>query len=196
MKNISLTLPTLFLSILFLSACSNTPNSLQLIPKLDEKITNTKIDSNKKWLIGSQDLRTERYLIAISKGDDVATLINESSSTRALIEKTLQAHWAKQGLQFTNKSTNEYQIDIQLLKLLAEVEQSTMSHETDINLIIKVQLKSSKTTFSKTFRSHYEEKAPFSASVKDLSELLNTQLSQLLDQIVQDRELNDKLLQL
>lgn len=196
MKNISLTLPTLFLSILFLSACSNTPSSLQLTPKLDENIKKTEIKSNKQWLIASQDLRTERYLIAISAGDDVATLINESSSTRSLIEKTLQAHWAKQGHQFTNKSSNQYQIDIQLLKLLAVVEQSTMSHETDINLIIKVQLKSNATTFSKTFRSHYEEKAPFSASVKDLSELLNTQLSQLLDQIVQDPELNDKLLQI
>lgn len=196
MKNISLTLPTLILSILLLSACSNTPSSLQLTPKIDENITATSIKSNKQWLIGSQDLRTERYLIAISSGDDVATLINESTSTRALVEKTLQAHWIKQGHLFTHKNSNNDKIEIQLLKLLAEVEQSTMSHETDINLIIKVQLKSNDTTFSKTFRSHYEEKAPLNASVNDLTEQLNTQLSQLLDQIVQDTELNDKLLQL
>ncbi|GLS89139.1 hypothetical protein GCM10007916_02060 [Psychromonas marina] len=196
MKNISLTLPSLLLSILFLSACSTTPSSLQLTPKLDENISVTKIKSDKKWSLTSQDLRTERYLIAISSGDDVATLINESTSTRTLIEQTLKTHWLKQGHQISNKGVNGYQIDIQLLKLLAEVEQNTMNHETDINLVIKVQLKSETTTFSKTFRSHYEEKAPFSASVTDLAQQLNKQLSQLLDQIVQDPEVNDKLAQL
>ena len=196
MKNIYLTLPTLLLSVLLLSACSNTPTSLQLTPQLDVNIPTTKIESDKKWLLTSQDLRTERYLIAISSGDEVATLINESTSTRTLIEQTLQTHWLKQGHQFSNKKINGYQIDIQLLKLLAEVEQNTMNHETDINLVIKVELKSESTIFSKTFRSHYEEKAPFSASVDDIAQQLNKQLSQLLDQIVQDPEVNDKLAQL
>ena len=196
MKHISLTLPVLLLSALFLSACSSTPSSVQLTPKLDKNITLTKVEDNKQWLLNSQDLRAERYLIAISSGDDVATLINESVSTRTLIEKTLQTHWVKQGHQFTNKSINGYQIDIQLLKLLAEVEQNTVSHETDINAVIKVQLKSDKTTFSKTFRSHFEEEASFSPSIEKLTTKLNTQLSQLLNQIVQDPELNDKLLKL
>ena len=196
MKHISLTLPVLLLSTLFLSACSSTPSSVQLTPKLDKNITLTKVEDNKQWLLNSQDLRAERYLIAISSGDDVATLINESVSTRTLIEKTLQTHWVKQGHQFVNKSNNGYQIDIQLLKLLAEVEQSTMSHETDINVVIKIMLKSNKTNFSKTFRSHFEEEAPFSPSIEDLTTKLNTQLSQLLNQVVQDQEFNGKLKQL
>ena len=196
MKHISLTLPVLLLSALFLSACSSTPSSVQLTPKLDKNITLTKVEDNKQWLLNSQDLRAERYLIAISSGDDVATLINESVSTRTLIEKTLQTHWVKQGHQFANSSINGYQIDIQLLKLLAEVEQNTVSHETDINVVIKIKLKSNKTSFSKTFRSHFEEEAPFSPSIEDLTTKLNTQLSKLLNQVVQDQEFNDKLKQL
>lgn len=196
MKNISLTLPSLLLSILFLSACSSTPTSLHLTPQIDENITTTNITSDKKWQLISQDMRIERYLIAISSGDKVATLINESTNTRKLIEQTLKAHWSKQGHQFSNSNINGYQIDIQLLKLLAEVEQKTLTHETNINLVIKVQLKSEATTFSKTFRSHYEEKALFSASVDDLTQQLNMQLSQLLNQITQDPQLNDKLAQL
>ena len=196
MKHISLTLPTLFLSILFLSACSSTPSSVQLTPQIDANSVKNQVEVNKQWLLNSQDLRAQRYLIAISSGDDVATLINESVSTRSVIEKTLQTHWAKQGHQFTSRSINGYQIDIQLLKLLAEVEQNTVSHETDINTVIKVQVKSGKTTFSKTFRSHFEEEAPFSPSIDSLTTKLNTQLSQLLNQIVQDPELNAKLQQL
>jgi len=167
-----------------------------LTPKLDASSIGAQQESDQKWLLDSQDLRTARYLIAISSGDDVATLINESSSTRVLVEETLQAHWKKQGHLFTSDVYNEYKIDIQLIKLLAKVEQATFSHQSEMNVVIKVQLDSDKATFSKTFRSHYEEKAPFSADVDELSQQLSTQLSQLLDQIVQDPELNAKLLQL
>jgi len=195
-KKTSLSLPLLLLSILFLSACSNTPNSLQLTPRLDESLITTKVESDQRWLLDSQDLRTARYLIAISAGDDVATLIGESNSTRTIIEKTLQTHWSKQGHRFTSNRYNRYKIEVQLIKLLAEVEQATLSHESEINVVLKVQLSTDKTTFSKTFRSHYEKKGALNASVKTLTEQLNAQLSQLLDQIVQDPELNDKLLQL
>ncbi|MEI6897932.1 MAG: YajG family lipoprotein [Psychromonas sp.] len=210
----SLTAPLLLLSILLLSACSSTPSTVQLSPQLTPTNMTQQVKGDHSWLLSSQDMRTERYLIAISSGNDVATLINESSSSRAIIEKTLQTHWLKQGLTFSNRSTStsnngsansdnstsrnteSYHIDIQLIKLLAQVEQSAINHESDINVIIKIQLRSDTRTFSKTFRSHYQEKALFSANTVTLAEQLNTQLSQLLDQIVQDPELNAKLLKL
>jgi uncharacterized lipoprotein len=195
-RTISLTLPIILLSTLFLSACSNTPTSLKLTPSLDTNITVNKVEKKQKWALNSKDFRTARYLIAISTGDDVATLVNESTSTRLIVEKTLQKHWVNQGYRFTDKAGNSHQIEVQLIKLLAKVEQGTVSHETNINVIIKIQLNSDKSTFSKTFRSHYEENAPFRANIESLTTQLNTQLSQLLDQVVQDPELNDKLLQL
>lgn len=192
----SLKLSALLLSALFLSACSSTPSSLKLTPELNKNIIINEVQSKYQWLITSKDLRTARYLIAISSGDDVATLVNESTSTRLTIEKLLQAHWAKQGYRFTDKKDNSHQIEIQLIKLLAEVEQGTVSHESNMNTIVKIQLLSNKRTFSKTFRAHFEEKSPFNANIESIATQLNTQLSQLLDQVVQDPELNDKLLQL
>jgi uncharacterized lipoprotein len=189
-----LKIPALLLSTLLLAACSSTPTSLALTPKLDTKIETNQIQNKQNWLIKSKDLRTARYLIAISSGDEVAELINESTSTRMVIEKLLQDHWQKQGYQFTNKTNNSHQIEVQLVKLLAEVEQGTISHETEINAIIKIQLKSNQKTYSKIFRSNYEKKSPFSAKVDALGEQLNAQLSQLLEQIVEDEELNNKLL--
>ncbi|WP_022940244.1 YajG family lipoprotein [Psychromonas hadalis] len=196
MKRLTIKGICLLLPILLLSACANTPTSLKLTPQLDENITINKIESEKIWSVNSIDLRNARYLIAISSGDKVATLIHESTSSRLTIEKTLYGHWLKQGYHLSNKKQNDKQIEIQLIKLLAEVEQGSLSHETDINMVIKVQLNTDKITFSKTFRSHYEEKAPFSVDIKALTTQLNTQLSQLLDQIVQDPELNAKLAQL
>ncbi|WP_238596690.1 YajG family lipoprotein [Psychromonas sp. psych-6C06] len=196
MKRISLTLPAILASIALLSGCSSTPNNLQLTPKLSNDIVTKEVNSEHIWLLDSQDLRSARYLIAISSGDDVATLINESSSTKDVITETLRTHWVNSGHRFTNKKNNDTQINVQLIQLLAEVEEHTVSHESDINVVIKVQLSSDKKTFSKTFRAHYEEEAPFGADVEKISAQLNTQLSQLLDQIVQDPELNAKLLQL
>ncbi|MCP4322929.1 MAG: hypothetical protein GY787_13990 [Alteromonadales bacterium] len=192
----SLALPALLLSTLFLSACATPPTSLKLTAQLDEAITINKIEREQTWVLNSDDFRTARYLIAISSGDEVATLINESASSRILIENSLRTHWVKQGIQFTDKSSENYEIKVQLIKLLAEVEQGTVSHESDINVILKIQLSSDKTTFSKTFRSHYEQKAPFRADIEKLTTQLNMQLSQLLDQVVQDPEVNAKLLQL
>lgn len=196
MNTYLLKISAFLLSTLFLVACSSTPTSLALTPKLDGKVATNDIQRPQSWLIKSKDLRTARYLIAISSGDDVAELINESSSTRLAIEKTLQNHWQKQGHQFTDNQDNSHQIEVQLVKLLAEVEQATLSHETEINAIIKIQLKTNLTTYSKTFRSHYERTSPFSAKVDSLGTQLNTQLSQLLEQIVEDEELNSKLLSL
>jgi len=195
----SLTLPALLLSTLLLSACTTMPTSLTITPQLNDDTAVNKIDSDQSWTLSSNDVRTARYLIAISSGEDVATLINESASSRLLIESSLRNHWLKQGVQFTNKNSEsheKYEIKIQLIKLLAEVEQAAFSHESDINVVLKVQLSSDKTTFSKTFRSHYEQKSPFSVDIEALTTQLNTQLSQLLDQVVQDPEVNAKLLQL
>lgn len=198
MSNIYLTLPVLLLSTLFLSACTTVPSSVKLTPQLNET-TNTQqleVESEQSWQIKSDDFRTARYLIAISSGDDVAKLINESESSRSIIEKTLNSQWEKQGVRFSKKEKNPYQLKVQLIRLLVEVEQGALSYNSDSNIVIKIQLSSDKTVFSKTFRSHYEEKAPLNASVNKLAIKLNTQLSQLLDEIVQDPELNAKLLQL
>lgn len=196
MNRLSLKFILLLLSALFLSACANTPNSLKLTPQIDKNISINKVESKNSWSLQSVDLRNARYLIAISSGDDVATLFHESISSSLTIGKILHSHWLKQGVNFTDKKPNSQQIEIQVIKLLAEVEQSSFSHESDINLLIKIRLNTEQTTFTKTFRSHFEQKSPFSADVEALETQLNTQLSQLLNQIVQDPELNAKLAQL
>jgi len=197
-KNIHLTLPALLLSTLFLSACSTTPSSVKLTPQLTKTSNMPQITAEDKpsWLISSDDFRTARYLIAISSGDGVAELINESESSRSMIENVLYTQWEKQGVTFNEEKNNAYQLKVQLVTLLSEVEKGTVSDESDNNIVIKIQLTSDKKVFSKTFRSHSQEEFPFRASVDKLTEKLNTQLSQLLDQIVQDPELNAKLLQL
>lgn len=182
---------TLITTTLFLFACSNVPNTMQVQPKISAEKKMPVIDSDITWSLSSQDRRIARYLIEISAGDGLATLVNESNSSRLIIQQTLHQQWVAQGLSIY--PNNDYKIDVQLIKLLAKVKQSTYKHNIDSEVVIKIQLKSNNKTFSKTFSSQALSEAPFNANGVKISAQLNKQLSQLLTEIVKDPELNNKL---
>ncbi|MEH6453502.1 MAG: YajG family lipoprotein [Psychromonas sp.] len=183
----------LALSALFLFSCSSTSSTMLLEPEIVNEEKPQSLNNNINWSLSSQDQRIAHYLIEISTGDDVATLINEEKSSRLIIQKALHEQWKARGLKFTDNS--DYKIDIQLIKLLGEVEQASFNHQLNSNIVIKVKLSSEQQIFSKTFTSHFYSKRPFSANSDKISEQLNDQLSQLLNEIIQDPELNTKLQQ-
>ena len=183
----------LFISSFLLVACSTSLVSMQLQPELSSTQT-APLTSKVVWEISSQDLRIAQYLIEVTKGEDAATLINESQSSRLIIENALQQQWSKHGLIFTANSTDK--INIQLIKLLAKVEQNTLTHNINSTIVIKVKLKTKNKIFSKIFRSRFTKEGPFAADIEKVSEQLNVQLSQLLNEIIQDPELSAKLQQL
>lgn len=180
----------LIISAVLLMACSASPSSVQMQPEVSVKQTE-QLQGDLTWRIGSQDQRIAHYLIEIVNGDNAARLINESRNSRAITEQVLQNQWIKQGLVIQADSPNI--IDIQLIKLLAEVEQNSLSYKLDSNIIITVKLYADNKIFSKTFKSRFAKEGAFTADVKKVSEQLNDQLSQLLNEILQDSELNDKL---
>lgn len=184
----------LLISPLLLVACSSTPISMQLQPELSSGKAAATLTSKTIWQINSQDHRIAQYLIEVTKGEGAATLINESKSSRLIIEKALQQQWSKHGLRFNTNSADK--INIQLIKLLAKVEQKTVAHDIDSEIAIKVKLSTKKQIFSKVFTSHLTKEGAFTANINKVSEQLNTQLSQLLNEIIQDPQLNAKLQQL
>lgn len=180
----------LIVSAVLLMACSTSPSSVELQPELSLKDGDLLQDSL-IWRVGSQDKRIAQYLIEITKGDNAARLINESRNSRVIIENVLRQQWIKQGLTIQADGANI--IDIQLIKLLAKVEQNSLSYKIDSNIIIIVKLHAGNKKFSKTFNSRFGKEGVFTADVEKVTEQLNDQLSQLLNEIVQDSELNAKL---
>lgn len=184
----------LIISTLLLAACSSSPISIQLQPELSSNQTTAPLMSKTIWEVSSQDHRIAQYLIEVTKGEKAATLINESKSSRLIIENSLQQQWSKHGLRFNADSADK--INIQLIKLLAKVEQNTVTHNIDSEIVIKVELSTKKQIFSKIFTSHLTKEGAFTANIKKVNEQLNIQLSQLLNEIIQDPQLNAKLQQL
>jgi len=182
---------TLVAATFFLFSCSNVPSTMQVQPEISTEKKIPAINSDINWSLSSQDRRIAHYLIEISAGDDVATLVNESDSSRLIIQRTLNEQWLSQGLNLIPDS--DYKIDVQLIKLLAKVKQSTYKHKIDSEVVIKIQLKSNTKTLSKTFNSRAGSEAPLNADGEKISAQLNKQLSQLLTEIVKDQELNAML---
>lgn len=184
----------LIISTVLLTACSSTPTSIQLRPELSAIQTTQALQTKSSWSISSQDQRIAHYLIEISRGDDVATLINESQSSRLTIENSLRQQWIKKGLTYQPDSPAK--IEIQLIKLLTKVEQKNLTYQNHSKIVINIILRTEKKIFSKTFTSRFTEEGIFTPAIKKLSTQLTTQLSQLLNEIIKDPELNAKLQQL
>ena len=184
---------TLIICTILLVSCS-TPISIQLQPELPANQTALPLTNKTAWKIDSQDQRIAQYLIEVTKDEGAATLINGSQNSRLLIENILQQQWSKLGLKFNDNSADK--INIQLIKLLAKVEQNTLTHNIDSKMIIKVELSTKSKIFSKTFTSRFTKEGPFNVDIKKTAEQLNIQLSQLLNEIIQDPQLNAKLQQL
>ena len=178
-----------------LLSCASAPTDIQLTPKIAAKTASEQSTQKSKqnWTVSSQDLRVALYLIDINSGDGVATLINESSSSRLLIEKILKDHWVKNGIKMNPDIQTDHNIEIQLVKLLSISKEETFSHETTSNIIIKVHLTSEAKSFTKTFRSKSFKEGAMSASVDEINKNLSAQLSKLLTQIVSDSELSNTL---
>lgn len=186
---------TILLIVIFaLFACSTSPLSIQLQPNLPESQSKTTLTNKSIWQIGSQDYRIAQYLVAVIEGDGVATLVNDSQSSRLTIEHALQQQWQNNGLTLSKQS--DHKINIQLIELLATITQGPLSYSIDSNIILRVNLSTTSKGFSKTYKSHSTKERSFSADIKTTSEQLNIQLSKLLNEVVNDPQLNTKLQQL
>lgn len=186
---------TIFISLLslFIFSCTSIPTSIELQPSINNQLSTPSLKSTNKWAISSQDFRVALYLIEISKGDDVAILVNESKSSRKLIEGQLSQYWQKNGLLVNDDKSNNTKISIELQEMLSKTKQASFSHKTTEKIRIKITLSNDSKTFSKTFKSRNYNEAGFSANIETLNTNLTNHLSDLLEQIVQDDELNNKI---
>lgn len=180
------------LSTLLLIACTAPQTSVKLQPQISIKPSTKLTDNETHWNVRSQDRRIAHYLIEISEGDGVAKLINESTSSRSLIENMLQKEWQQQGMKVDPDSDNI--ITVQLLKLLAKVKQKQLSFDNKADIAIRIELKTANDTFTKTYKSRFTQEGVFNADSDKISHQLSTQLSQLLNEIIQDPELNSQLI--
>lgn len=191
MLNIHFKSLLIIVGLLSLIGCTAIPTHIKLSSDLNLETKTYAFTQQPIWQVNSQDLRIARHLIEIVDGDNVASLINEEQSLRLLIEDNLMQAWTSNGLAINKNS--EYQVDIKLIKALTTVTEDLVSYKVQSKLQIKIQLAHDGKKFVKIFRSNNDWDAAFTPSIARITTKLNVQLSQLLNQVIQDQELNDKL---
>jgi len=174
-------------------SCASVPTDINLMPQLHLTTGTYEFSNENAWKINSQDIRVAKHLVQIVDGDKAARLINEQQSIRLLIENNLSQAWSENQLNMANES--DYKVDIKLVKALATVTEATVSYEVKSEIALKIQLTHQGRIFVKLFRSNNQWEAPFTTSISRVTQELNLQLSDLLNQIIQDQELNTKLQQ-
>ncbi|WP_026973215.1 YajG family lipoprotein [Aliagarivorans marinus] len=168
-----------------LMACSSTPPpQLQLSPE----VTVQQAEGEKASLIAalnSADLRNHRYLLSIHRdGQEQAELLASASNLRLDIEQQLKQAWQQQGLGFVTDSPFKLQVDI--LELVATAEQSSLKHQVESTMRLKVSLETPKRSLAKQYRSVHNNEGPLRLSLERQEEYLSAQLSELLTQIAND----------
>ena len=176
-----------FLSLLLL-ACKTT---LTLNPSMPAPSQNSIATYSPTWSISSSDHRTIRYLAEVHDGTEPATLYNEMESSHKKIKKVLEKQWKAQSIYFSQRETKS--LEIQLIKLLATVEENAIEHKINSQIVINVILKSPSTTFNKTFKSTARSENAFRSNATKINAQLDKQLSKMLYKITNDSELNRKL---
>lgn len=181
----------LLLITLLVSSCAQQPDLVTLeLPKTPYAGTAPNPDAATVRL-ESQDLRTASYVVVILGDSEPAELYGAGQNLRQLIADTLSERWQQQGVTIDPRATPRLRIE--LVQLLAEVEQGTLSHQINSNIRIKMDYADGNTSFSKLFRSTATREGVFKVKLDKVQQQLSEQLASVLDDIINDEQLRQQL---
>ncbi len=182
---------------LLLSACSSTPKSLIIAPELITSANEqaySAIYNNKIAAIDVQDLRANRHILQILRSNKAAEIINSAQEIKAVIKKSLTQILTRQGLTLSDNSTQKIHLFID--SALINVQQSLVKYNANNEIVLRIEIQDQDKTLNKVFRSHGKSNGPLTADLAVLERDFNQQLAQLINQIVNDKEVQQFIKQL
>lgn len=178
------------LSLLVLTACSSVPPRLDIQippPNLAAKPTYAGITVN----LSSRDVRDAFYLIAIHKAGKAATLVTNKTSLVKLAESRLADGWQKQGITILEEGKISAQLELQIARI--DVQQDSFEYEAASSLVVSITVTNGLDTLTKQFQSKSMMTGPFSPNIDELEAKFTEQLTAVLNDIYQDKQVIDYL---
>jgi uncharacterized lipoprotein YajG len=173
-----------------LFGCSSSTH-INLTPEVYLDAPTYNFTSRSPWQVTSEDLRKENNLIEVIRDGKVKQLVKEQVSLRLMVEDKLTQAWQNNKLNINPSADSK--INIQLIKSVARVTESSVSYDVSSEMMIQVVVQNQGETFVKMFRSGKQWNAAFTTSVSSVRDQLSAQLTILLAQIINDPQLNQKL---
>jgi uncharacterized lipoprotein len=186
-KKYLLTLPLIY--TLLLNACTSAPTHLIIAPDITNIPTSKHI--NQQATLNVNDMRTAGHLVQILKEGNAAILFSAQNRLEDIIEKSISKVWQEQGLTIQNPAVNSINIIIE--KAITSVTQKTMSYHAQSEIILEIKINNGLKTLTSTFKNSGDSKGPFKADIAVLERNFNQRLTNLLQQILANKEINQFL---
>jgi uncharacterized lipoprotein len=137
------------------------------------------------------DARTESAVVIYrQKGKPAVELPNETAP-HVLITERLAAGLQEQGLSFQRAAPIRIQLDLN--ELVATVSRTKILYSITAKSRLVLTIKNSDITLTKTYSREANRDAATRPAVQDLEKLLNSQLTDIVNQILQDAEIQDTI---
>lgn len=180
----------LIVSLVLLAGCSaNYPLTTTLHLHSDSQ-SGEVYDHTITAVLRGHDARQESAVVAYRFGQPEILLPNETEP-HALLTSQLAQGLLQQGLEF--KENAPIRIQLNLEHLLADVSRPKILYNATAKSHITLIVSNRGTTLSKTYKREANRESPTRPALVDLEQMLNEQLSDIVSQILEDREVRDAI---
>lgn len=176
------------MAVLMLASCATPSNTLDITPTItlphaDPSLMGITISIN------GADKRDNQALAKVSRDGQLVTL-TPSRDLRYLLQEVLEKQMVARGYMIGPDSPVDLQIIVN--NLYADVSQGSLryniSTRADISILATAK---NGNKMTKTYRANYSVEGPFQASNKDITNAVNSVLSDTIADMAQDTSVND-----
>ncbi len=168
-----------------LSSCANQEKQFIIAPELGALSSDTY--HGQQLSLKVIDMRASTHIAQILTDNEAAKLYSSQSPLDSVISEVMNKQLKVQGLELASQT--ESSLEIQIDNALITVQQELMKYDATSKITLRFIIKNSDKTLTKTFRSTTTSNRPFSSDIAVLERDFNQQLSNLLNQALNNAQI-------
>lgn len=171
--------------IFVLTGCAKQPVIANLFPYLPEQPAGI-YSGGTSAVISGQDARKSMEVVVYLNDEPASRLPNADKPTE-LIKGRLASGFSDQGLVVD--ASSPVQIKFVINELLVRVTRQNLLYSADAKTHIALTVENRGAVFTRVFKREANKDSAGRPDLADLEDMLNTQLADIIQQIIQDQEI-------
>lgn len=175
-------------SMALLTACA-APQQEQINFMPKAVLSNSDLVKDAAFTLTSKDVRSAQYVALVDSGRSNIEPIHSKQNVRISIENALLEQFKSQGFRSTVSSENTIAIEVQ--EALVSVKHTVMENQMDGKVVLEITAETPQGKLVKTYTGTAKRTGALSASNEDIELVLNDVINLVLEEVSNDRELNE-----
>jgi uncharacterized lipoprotein len=171
-----------------LTACS-APQQEQINFMPKAVLSNSDIVQDASFTLTSKDMRSAQYVALVDSGRSNIEPIHSKQNVRISIENALLDQFKSQGFRSTVNSENSVEVEVQ--EALVSVKHTVMENQMDGKVVLEITAETPQGKLVKTYTGTAKRTGALSASNEEIEEVLNDVINLVLQEVSNDRELQN-----